>query len=105
MVNVGRGDVVEEAALYEALASGRLHGAGVDVWYNYPKEYAEAASTPPSALPFESLESVVMSPHRGGGVGVAATEELRMRHLGELLSEHAKSGRPLGNRWDFERGY
>ena len=36
MVNVGRGDVVEEAALYEALASGRLHGAGVDVWYNYP---------------------------------------------------------------------
>ena len=36
LVNVGRGPIVDPAALYNALKEGRLRGAGLDVWYNYP---------------------------------------------------------------------
>ena len=104
VVNVGRGDVIEEAPLYEALRSGRLHGAGVDVWYNYPKDYEAAACTPPSALPFGALDSVVLSPHRGGGIGILDTELLRMRHLGEMLRV-AALGKPMPNAWNFDKGY
>lgn len=33
VVNVGRGSVIEENALFEALSDGHLGGAGLDVWY------------------------------------------------------------------------
>ena len=104
LVNVGRGDVVDESALHEALLSGRLFGAGIDVWYQYPSSYAAAACTPPSERPFGELESVVLSPHRGGGIGIRDTELLRMRHLGVMLAQ-AADGRPLPNEWNLARGY
>ena len=104
VVNVGRGEVLEERALYEALRSGRLHGAGIDVWYSYPKSYDETSRTPPSSMPFGELDSVVLSPHRGGGIGILDTELLRMRHLGEMLRV-AALGKPMPNAWNFDKGY
>ncbi|KOO25972.1 d-isomer specific 2-hydroxyacid dehydrogenase NAD-binding protein [Chrysochromulina tobinii] len=104
LVNVGRGDIVDESALFEALRSGRLFGAGIDVWYNYPANFAAASSTPPSTLPFHELDSVVLSPHRGGGIGIRDTELVRMRHLGQMIAE-AASGKPMPNKWDFAQGY
>lgn len=104
VVNVGRGEVLEERALYEALRSGRLHGAGIDVWYSYPRSYDETSRTPPSSMPFGELDSVVLSPHRGGGIGILDTELLRMRHLGEMLRV-AALGKPMPNAWNFDKGY
>jgi phosphoglycerate dehydrogenase-like enzyme len=66
LVNVARGPVVDEEALYEALRSGRLHSAGIDVWYVYPGRAGDPNDTKPSRFPFEELPNVVMSPHRGG---------------------------------------
>ena len=66
LVNVGRGAIVDEAALYHALRDGTLHAAGLDVWYNYPADEASRSHTPPSAYPFHELDNVVMSPHRAG---------------------------------------
>lgn len=63
LVNVGRGDVVDEAALYGALAEGRVFGAGIDVWYVYPRDDEERRSTAPSRFPFAELPNVVMTPH------------------------------------------
>lgn len=67
IVNVGRGPVIDERALYEALAEDRLLGAGIDVWYRYPKDEVRTGVFP-SAYPFQDLSNVVMSPHRGNDV-------------------------------------
>lgn len=94
LVNVGRAQIVNEQALYDALVSGRLHSAGLDVWYRYPQAEAAAVpgyfATPPSAenspasnLPFGSLPNVVMSPHRGGATRETETE--RIEHLAALI--------------------
>lgn len=94
LVNVGRAQIVNEQALYDALVSGRLHSAGLDVWYRYPQAEAaavpgyfstpfSAANSPPSNLPFGELANVVMSPHRGGATRETETE--RARGLAALI--------------------
>lgn len=102
VVNVARGDVIDEDALYEALASGRLGGAGLDVWTRYPESEEARASTLPSARPFHELDHVVLSPHRAGhGRG---TEAARARDLARLLDAAAR-GDAIPHRVDVERGY
>mmetsp|Transcript_8840 Transcript_8840/g.26021 ORF Transcript_8840/g.26021 Transcript_8840/m.26021 type:complete len:391 (+) Transcript_8840:132-1304(+) len=106
VVNVGRGAVIDEHALYAALREGRLHGAGLDVWWSYPATYEEALCTPPSAFPYGELDRVVLSPHRGGGIGVADLELARMRRIGEMLSAAGRDGvERMPHRWDFGLGY
>jgi len=102
LVNIGRGAIVDEAALYAALREGRLAAAGLDVWYNYPADEASRTNTPPSKFPFEELENVVMSPHRGGDA--LDIETLRMTHLAELLNATSR-GEPMPNRVELEVGY
>lgn len=62
IVNVGRGEVIDEEALYWALSSKILAGAGIDVWYRYP-EVNSMEPTFPSRFPIHELPNVVMSPH------------------------------------------
>jgi phosphoglycerate dehydrogenase-like enzyme len=64
IVNVGRGPVIDEAALYEALKSGRIGGAIIDTWYCYPT--AEEPEPLPGRFPFHELDNVVMTPHMSG---------------------------------------
>ena len=61
IVNVGRGPVINEEALYEALSSRRIAGAGLDVWYQYP---AAGQNRLPSRRPFQELDNVIMTPHK-----------------------------------------
>ena len=64
ILNVGRGPVIEEQALFDALAERRIGGAIIDTWYQYPTPtQAECA---PSSLDFASLPNVVMTPHMSG---------------------------------------
>jgi len=102
LVNIGRGRIVDEKALYEALRDGRLGAAGLDVWYSYPPDAAARADWPPSACPFHELDNVVMSPHRGGAAD--ETPRLRMAALAEMLNAAAE-GREMGNVVDVGVGY
>ena len=104
LVNVGRGPVVDEAVLYQALVSGQLGAAGLDVWYNYPEDEAARTHTLPSAYPFHELDNVVLSPHCGGGLGSPYTESARVQHLAELLNA-AQQGQAAPNRVDLTQGY
>jgi D-3-phosphoglycerate dehydrogenase len=57
LVNVSRGAVIDESALIEALAQGRLGGAVLDVYATQPL---------PADAPLRSLERVLLSPHVAG---------------------------------------
>ena len=102
LVNVGRGAIVDQAALYTALVSGQLGAAGLDVWYRYPRNQAEWENTPPADFPFHALDNIVLSPHRAGAS--TDTETLRMTHLAELLNAIARGG-PIPNRVNVQAGY
>ena len=61
IVNVARGPVIEEQALYEALRDRTIGGAVIDAWYQYPYEGDFQAR--PSRFPFHELPNVLMTPH------------------------------------------
>lgn len=102
LVNVGRGRIIDQAALYTALKKGALLAAGLDVWYNYPSEPDRRQNTPPADYPFYELDNVVMSPHRGGDS--ADIQTLRMIHLAALLNA-LERGEPVENQVDVQAGY
>ncbi|MEO8922806.1 MAG: 2-hydroxyacid dehydrogenase [Caldimonas sp.] len=82
LVNVARGSVVDEAALIEALKSGTIAGAGLDVFENEPNVPAE----------LRALDNVVLTPHVG-----SATWQTR-RAMSDLAFGNLQAhfaGRPL----------
>jgi phosphoglycerate dehydrogenase-like enzyme len=102
LINVGRGPVVNQHALYQALTSGKLHAAGLDVWWNYPKSGQDIQQ--PADVPLHSLPNVIMSPHRGGAGGTGEAENLRADELARLINAVAR-GEDMPNRINLELGY
>ena len=78
LVNIARGSVVDEDALVEALAAGRLAGAGLDVFADEPNV--------PEAL--WTMDNVVVLPHVASGTVQtrAAMEALTLRNLDSFLT-------------------
>lgn len=64
LINVARGGVVDQQALYDALHDRRIGGAVIDTWYAYPKPGEIIAE--PATLPFHKLDNIVMTPHMSG---------------------------------------
>jgi phosphoglycerate dehydrogenase-like enzyme len=92
LVNVGRGPVVEEHALYEALRDRTIAGAAIDVWYHYGTRRGDTIM--PSDEPFWELDNIVMSPHIAGVS--RESSERRWRFIGEQLTRLI-AGEPLEN--------
>ena len=72
IINVARGALIDEKALYEACRDRRIGGAAIDTWYRYPAQGETRGE--PSSLPFRDLDNVIMTPHGSGW-----TEGLRPR--------------------------
>ena len=104
LVNVARGPIVVEEALYRALVERRIGAAGIDVWYRYPETPEQRASAPPSRFPFNELENVVMSPHRGGAFHLEELEGRRMAALAATLNALARC-ESISDRVDLDAGY
>lgn len=77
LVNIARGSVVDEDALVEALADGRLAGAGLDVFVDEPNV----------PEPLLTMDNVVLLPHVGSGTVEtrAAMEALTLANLDKFL--------------------
>jgi phosphoglycerate dehydrogenase-like enzyme len=90
LINVARAEIIDEQALYDALASGRLAGAALDVWYCYP---TSAGSTAPATAPFQDLSNVIMTPHVSGWT--EGMLESRGRVIAENIARTARGDRPL----------
>jgi phosphoglycerate dehydrogenase-like enzyme len=91
LINVARGEVVDEAALYAALSESRIAGAAIDVWYRYP-EGSEPAR--PADYPFHELPNVIMTPHIAGWT--AETFRHRWAAIDDNL-RRLSGGEPLVN--------
>ncbi len=93
LVNIARGDVVDETALVTALRDGTIGGAGLDVFAQEP--------LPPDS-PFWDLPNVLISPHIAG-----PTDRYSQRFTDLFLDNLARfdGGQPLRNVVDPARGY
>lgn len=90
LVNVARGPVVDQDALYQALSERTIGGAILDVWYRYPSSRDPAPA--PARHPFHTLENVVMTPHSS-----AWTEGMARRRSAAMAAnlDRLARGEPL----------
>jgi phosphoglycerate dehydrogenase-like enzyme len=93
LINVGRGQLVDEVALADALTRGALAGACLDVFREEPL---------PTSSPLWDLENVIVSPHSASTV---ATENRDLVELFLANLERWRRGQNLRNLYDVRKGY
>jgi phosphoglycerate dehydrogenase-like enzyme len=93
LINVGRGSLLDEAALVQALESGALGGAALDVAQTEPL---------PAESPLWKARNLFITPHTSG-----VSDQLWDRQAAILIEllERWFDGREMFNRVDFARGY
>jgi phosphoglycerate dehydrogenase-like enzyme len=104
LINIGRGDVVNEEALYNALKNKIISGAAIDVWYNYHPEPVNDKKYPYDSekYPFYELDNIILSPHRAA----SPFDDLkRWDEVIENISRFAKGEKDFLNVVDIEKGY
>ena len=92
LINLARGPIADEEALYRALREGVIAGAALDTWWRYP-----SASDPqprPSRYPFHELPNVIMTPHCSPRTD--ATIDRRARDVARNIDRFVH-GEPLEN--------
>ena len=92
VLNVGRGPVIDEDALWQALSGRRIAGAMIDTWYRYPTE--DGTPERPSKHSFHELDNILMTPHLSGWTD--GTQERRWNVMIDNI-ERLMAGRALRN--------
>ena len=95
LVNVGRGTVLDQAALADALNSGHLAGAALDVFAQEPL---------PAEDPLWNAANVIITPHVSGDTTLGYTCDENVRLFCENLARYG-AGEPLHSVIDRRRGY
>ena len=90
LINVARAEIIDEQALYDALAGDRLSGAALDVWCRYP---TSGGNTMPSTAPFHTLSNVIMTPHISGWT--EGMLEARASVIAENIARTARGEPPV----------
>ena len=95
VINVGRGTAIDQTALAEALNSGHLGGAALDVTVPEPL---------PADDPLWTAKNCVVTPHIAGGYHLPQTKD----YVIEIMLDNLRafvSGAPMRNLVDVKRGY
>jgi phosphoglycerate dehydrogenase-like enzyme len=92
LVNISRGPIVAESALFEALRDNVIGGAVIDVWYSYPRSAEDRSA--PASYPFWELPNAWCTPHSS-----AWTRELPQRRYRAIALniDRLVAGQPLTN--------
>jgi len=84
IVNCSRGGIIDETALYEALSTGKIAGAGLDVF----------VQEPPKDNPLLTLPNIVVTPHLGASTdeaqekaGISVAKSVRLALAGDLVPD------------------
>lgn len=84
IVNCSRGGIIDEAALYEALSTKQIAGAGLDVF----------VTEPPKDSPLLTLDNIVVTPHLGASTdeaqekaGISVAKSVRLALAGDLVPD------------------
>lgn len=75
LINISRGTIINEEALFKSLKEHHLAGAAIDTWYQYSS--LEQKEVLPSKYDFQNLNNVVMSPHTAGYTDRALEENIK----------------------------
>jgi len=78
IINVARGPIINEVAIYQALKGRQIGGALLDVWYQYAS--TDNLEMRPSELPFHELDNVIMTPHTASW-----TDQLDQRRIDSVV--------------------
>jgi len=78
IINVARGPIINEAAIYKALKNHQIGGALLDVWYQYAS--TDNLEMHPSEFPFHELDNVIMTPHTASW-----TDQLDKRRIDSVV--------------------
>jgi phosphoglycerate dehydrogenase-like enzyme len=78
IINVARGPIINEVAIYKALKNHQIGGALLDVWYQYAS--VDNLEMQPSTLPFHELDNVIMTPHTASW-----TDQLDQRRIDSVV--------------------
>lgn len=95
IINVGRGNAIDEEALIDALENDRITAAALDVFKEEPL---------PEDSPLWKTKNLYVTPHVSGQETAAVTRELNMRMFCEDIENYCE-GRPLKYAVDLRRGY
>jgi phosphoglycerate dehydrogenase-like enzyme len=95
VINVGRGTVIDQETLIEALNDGRIAGAALDVMYPEPL---------PADHPLWTARNCIITPHISGDMGLPETIDITVNIFCENLKRYAE-GKELTNLIDVNAGY
>lgn len=101
IVNVGRGDVINQDALYTSLKKKNIAGAAIDTWWYYPEGKNKIDKTKPSKYDFSIFDNFIFSPHRASHI--KNREYYRIQDLINLLNNLARDS--IKNKVNKNIGY
>ena len=102
IINVSRGEIIDEESLFNALQENHIQGAAIDVWYNYTPESNKEGKKFPYHFPFHTLDNIILSPHRGYS---PFNDLLRWNEVIENISRMAQGRQDFINTVNLEEEY
>ena len=100
LINVSRGAIINQEALYYAMKNNKIAGAGLDVWYRYEGKDGLKYGFDPKYR-FGDLDNVILSPHRANSGGDITRWDPVLEHIKKFALKEEE----LNHQIDIELGY